>query len=153
MTIAAILNGKGRDVVRVAPADLVSTVVALLAEHRIGAVLVIDAEAPRLLTHARHILGIVSERDIVRALVQADGAGDVLDMTATQIMTEARYTIAPSATLADAALLMTERRVRHLPVLENDVLVGLVSIGDVVKGRLEQQANEVDSLRAYVVGA
>ncbi len=153
MTISAILNEKGRDIVRVTPADPVSTVVRRLGEHGIGAVLVIDAAAPRYDVQARHILGIVSERDVVRALARADGAGDVLDMTAAQIMTEARHTISPSATLADAALLMTERRVRHLPVLENDVMVGLVSIGDVVKGRLEQQANEVSSLRAYVVGA
>ncbi len=153
MTISTILNEKGRDIVRVAPTDLVSTVVACLTEHRIGAVLVIDAAAPRVNVQARHILGIVSERDIVRMLARADGAGDVLDMTAAQIMTEARYTISPSASLADAAILMTERRVRHLPVLENEVMVGLVSIGDVVKGRLEQQANEVNSLRAYVVGA
>ena len=153
MTISAILNEKGRDIVRVVPTDTVSTVVARLAEHRIGAVLVIDAAAPRYNVQARHILGIVSERDIVRAMARADGAGDVLDMTAAQIMTEARYTISPSASLADAAILMTDRRVRHLPVLENEVMIGLVSIGDVVKGRLEQQANEVSSLRAYVVGA
>ncbi len=153
MTISTILNEKGRDIVRVAPTDLVSTVVTCLAEHRIGAVLVIDAAAPRYNVQARHILGIVSERDIVRTMARADGAGDVMDMTAAQIMTEARYTISPSASLADAAILMTERRVRHLPVLENEVMVGVVSIGDVVKGRLEQQANEVNSLRAYVVGA
>ena len=153
MTISSILNEKGRDIVRVTPTDPVSTVVATLGRHGIGAVLVIDAAAPRTNVQARHILGIVSERDIVRALAKADGAGDVLDMTAAQIMTEARYTIAPGASLADAAILMTDRRVRHLPVIENDVMVGLVSIGDVVKGRLEQQANEVNSLRAYVVGA
>ena len=153
MTISSILNEKGRDIVRVTPTDPVSAVVATLNRHGIGAALVIDAAAPQTGVQARHILGIVSERDIVRALARADGAGDVLDMTAAQIMTEARYTIAPGASLADAAILMTERRVRHLPVIENDVMVGLVSIGDVVKGRLEQQANEVSSLRAYVVGA
>lgn len=153
MTIAAILNSKGRDIVRVAPMAHVSEVVARLTEHRIGAVLVIDAGAPSYDARSPHILGIVSERDIVRALSKADSAGDVLDMTASQIMTEARYTIAPSDSLADAAALMTERRVRHLPVLENDSLVGMVSIGDVVKARMEQQGNEVDSLKAYVVGA
>ena len=153
MTISTILNEKGHDIVRVTPNDQISTVVRRLGEHRIGAVLVIDAAAPRYNVQARHILGIVSERDIVRALSRADSAGDVLDMTAAQIMTEARYAISPSASLAEAAVLMTDRRVRHLPVLENDVMVGLVSIGDVVKGRLEQQDNEVNSLRAYVVGA
>ena len=139
MTISAILNEKGRDIVRVVPTDPISTVVRRLGEHGIGAVLVIDAAAPRFNVQARHILGIVSERDIVRALARADGAGDVLDMTAAQIMTEARYTVAPSASLAEAAVRMTDRRVRHLPGLENAVMGGLVS--------------EVNSLRAYVVGA
>ncbi len=153
MTIARILNGKGRDVVRVTPTAPVSEVVARLADHRIGAVLVLEAGAPALDPNVAHILGIVSERDIVRALAGRSAAGEVLAMTAAQIMTEARYTIALSASVADAAELMTERRVRHLPVLENDVLVGMVSIGDVVKARLEQQASEVSSLMAYVGGA
>jgi len=152
MTIAAILNTKGRDIVRVAPDAHVSEVVACLAEHRIGAVLVLDAAAPRFNARSVQILGIVSERDIVRALTRAHAAGDVLDMNASQIMTEARHTVSPSASLSDAATLMTERRVRHLPVLENDVLVGMVSIGDVVKARLEQYSCEVDSLKAYVGG-
>lgn len=152
MTIAAILNTKGRDIVRIAPMAPVSEVVALLAERRIGAVLVIDAVAPLHNTMSHDIAGILSERDIVRALGKAHSGGDVLDMTASQLMTEARYTVSPNATLAEAAALMTERRVRHLPVIENDILVGLVSIGDVVKARLEQQTNEVESLKAYVVG-
>ncbi len=79
--------------------------------------------------------------------------GDVLDMAASQVMTEVRSTIGLSADLADAALMMTERRVRHLPVLEHEVLVGMVSIGDVVKARMVQQASEVESLKAYVGGA
>ena len=152
MTIAAILVAKGRDVVRIAPMASVSEVVALLVEHRIGAVLVIDPAAPLHNTMSQDIAGILSERDIVGALGRSQSAGDVLDMTASQLMTEARYTVSPNATLAEAAALMTERRVRHLPVVENDILVGMVSIGDVVKARLEQQTNEVDSLKAYVAG-
>ncbi|MGI4959289.1 MAG: CBS domain-containing protein [Janthinobacterium lividum] len=153
MTIAAILNVKGRAIVRIDPMAHVSEVVALLGEHRIGAVLVVDAAAERSNTQMQDILGIVSERDIIRAIGTSSFAGDVLDMTVSQIMTEARYTIALSASLADAAVLMTQRRVRHLPVIENDTLVGMISIGDVVKARLEQQASEMDSMTAYVSGA
>ena len=89
MTIARILNGKGRDVVRVTPTAPVSEVVARLADHRIGAVLVLEAGAPALDPNVAHILGIVSERDIVRALAGRSAAGEVLAMTAAQIMTEA----------------------------------------------------------------
>ena len=163
MTIESILNGKGRTVVSVPPTASVSAVVATLRQHGIGAVLVLDPAASRFDIRDRHILGIVSERDIIRALADAHAAGahaagahaagDVLDMTASQIMTEVRSTISLSADLADAALMMTERRVRHLPVLEHEVLVGMVSIGDVVKARMVQQASEVESLKAYVGGA
>ncbi len=158
MTIESILNGKGRTVVSVPPTASVSAVVATLRQHGIGAVLVLDPAASRFDIRDRHILGIVSERDIIRALADAHAAGahadsDVLDMVASQVMTEVRSTIGLSADLADAALMMTERRVRHLPVLEHEVLVGMVSIGDVVKARMVQQASEVESLKAYVGGA
>ena len=153
MTIETILNSKGRTVVSVAPNASISEVVATLRRHGVGAVLVLDPVASRFDIRERHILGIVSERDVVRALAEVHAAGDVLDMTASQVMTEVRSTIGLSATLADAALMMTERRVRHLPVLEHEVLVGLVSIGDVVKARMVQQAHEVESLKAYVGGA
>jgi CBS domain-containing protein len=153
MTIAAVLNIKGRAVVRIDPMAHVSEIVALLDEHRIGAVLVVDPAAERSNTQMQDILGIVSERDIIRAMGNTRFAGDVLDMTVSQIMTEARYTITLSASLLDAAILMTRRRVRHLPVFENDILVGMVSIGDVVKAQLEQQANKMDSMTAYVGGA
>lgn len=150
MTIAAILNGKGRDIVRVTPTAHVSEVVARLAEHRIGAVLVIEGGAPRFNARSAHILGIVSERDIVRSLAR-DGAA-TLGMTAAQLMTSALVTVTPVTTVEEAMALMSANRVRHLPVLLDGALAGLVSIGDIVKTRLEQQAHEVDSLRAYVSG-
>ena len=153
MTIAGILNEKGRNVVRVTPSTTVSQIVARLREYGIGAVLVVDPAAPRFDVRDHHIVGIISERDVIRALSVSASAGDVLDMSASQIMTEVRSTISLAASLADAAMLMTERRVRHLPVLDNEILVGMVSIGDVVKARLMQQANEVESLKAYVGGA
>lgn len=143
MTIAAILRHKGHEIVSVSPASRISDVAARLAEKHIGAVLVRDA--------AHQLLGIVSERDIVLSLAR-DGAA-CLDMTAAQLMTRVLHTVIPATTTAEAMALMTTSRVRHLPVLEHDELVGLVSIGDVVKAQLDEQAQEVDSLKAYVSGS
>ena len=86
----------------------------------------------------------------MRALAR-DGEA-ALDQRANALMTEIRWTIAPDGTIADAMRIMTDHRVRHLPVMEDGALVGVVSIGDIVKARLEQQAHEVESLRAYVGG-
>ena len=143
MTVAAILRHKGHEITSVAPTIKVSQLTATLAEQRIGAVLVRDA--------AGQMLGIVSERDIVRSLAR-DGAA-CLEMTAAQLMTRVLHTVTP-ATATDAAMgMMTASRVRHLPVLDGDTLVGMISIGDVVKAQLDAQAQEVDSLRAYVSGS
>jgi CBS domain-containing protein len=114
-----------------------------LAEHRIGAVLVVD--------RAEQLLGIVSERDIVRCLA-ANGAR-TLEMTAGQLMTRALQVAHPGTTVAEAMSMMTLGRFRHLPVMDNEVLVGLISIGDVVKARIMEQEDEVDSLKAYVAGS
>jgi CBS domain-containing protein len=143
MTVAAILKHKGHQVTTVAPTVSVSEVAEVLATHRIGAVLVMD--------RAEQLLGIVSERDIVRSLA-ANGAR-TLEMTAGQLMTRALQTAAPTITVEQAMQMMTEGRFRHLPVVDDDRVVGLISIGDVVKARIMQQAHEVDSLRAYVAGA
>ena len=142
MTVACILKSKGADVAHVSPSDSIATVSALLAARRIGAVLVLDA--------AGQLLGIVSERDIVRILAREGAA--TLGMTAAQLMTSSLVTVTPGTTVAEAMTLMSANRVRHLPVLQDGALAGLVSIGDIVKTRLEQQAHEVDSLRAYVSG-
>jgi len=143
MSVAAILKHKGHDIASVAPTAKVSEIVRTLSERRIGAVLVRDA--------AGQLMGIVSERDIVRCLAR-DGAA-VLDMTAAQLMTSNLHTVTPAASYADAMTRMTQSRVRHLPVLDHGELVGLISIGDVVFARLEEQAGEVDSLKAYVAGS
>ena len=115
----------------------------MLAERRIGAVLVRDA--------TDQLLGIVSERDIVRCLAREGAA--TLDMTAAQLMTSALHTVALTTTVEAAMSRMTASRVRHLPVLDGDDLVGMISIGDVVAELLAQQAQEVDSLKAYVAGS
>ncbi len=143
MTIAAILRHKGTDIAAVAPTARITEVTATLAERRIGAVLVRDA--------ASQLLGIVSERDIVRCLARSGAA--CLDMTAAQLMTSQLHTVPPTTGTGEALALMTASRIRHLPVIEDANLVGLVSIGDVVKAQLDNQAQEVDSLRAYVAGS
>jgi CBS domain-containing protein len=143
MSVAAILKHKGHDVASVAPTARVPEIVQTLAERRIGAVLVRDA--------ASQLMGIVSERDIVRGRARAGPAG--VDMTAAQLMTSNLHTVTPAASVADAMTMMTQSRVRHLPVLDHGGLVGLISIGDVVFARLEEQAGEVDSLKAYVAGS
>jgi len=143
MTIAAILKHKGHDVAHVAPTATIAEVVQQLASRRIGAVLVLDA--------ADQLLGIVSERDIVGSL--AEHGRRTLEMTAAQLMTRDLHTATMATTVPQATEMMTNERFRHLPVLENGRLVGIVSIGDIVKARLSQQEQEVDSLKAYVAGA
>jgi CBS domain-containing protein len=141
-TVAAILKHKGYQVTTIEPTATIARVVEVLAEHRIGAVLVID--------RADQLLGIVSERDIVRCLA-ANGL-HTMEMTAGQLMTRALHLARPETSVAEAMTMMTIGRFRHLPVMDRDVLVGLISIGDVVKARIMEQESEVDSLKAYVAG-
>jgi CBS domain-containing protein len=143
MTVAAILKHKGRHIVTVAPTATIAEVSQTLAEKRIGAVLVQDS--------AEQLLGIVSERDIVRSLA-ANGAR-TLEMTAGQLMTRALRTAAPHTTVAEAMHEMTIGRFRHMPVLDRGALIGVISIGDVVKARIMQQDHEVESLKTYVAGS
>jgi CBS domain-containing protein len=118
-------------------------VAELLSERRIGAALVMDL--------ADQMLGIVSERDIVRCLA-ANGIR-TLEMTAGQLMTRAVQVAHPETTVAEAMRMMTAGRFRHLPVLDHDTLIGLISIGDVVKARIMEQDTAVESLTAYVAGS
>ncbi|MBV8614785.1 MAG: CBS domain-containing protein [Acetobacteraceae bacterium] len=143
MTVAAILRHKGREVFTIHPSATAMEVADVLLQKGIGAVLVVD--------EARQLLGVVSERDIVRSL-SANGAA-TLEMTAGQLMTRALQTASPQTTIIEAMRKMTAGRFRHVPVLDNGELVGLVSIGDVVKARIMQQEEEVDSLKAYIAGA
>lgn len=142
MTVAAILKHKGYAVVTVDPRATIAEVTEVLSERRLGAVLVMD--------QSEHLLGIVSERDIVHSLGQ-HGAR-TLEMTAEQLMTRNLRTATPATSVGEAMEIMTAGRFRHLPVVEHGALIGLVSIGDVVKARIMQQAHEVDSLKAYVAG-
>ena len=142
MTVAAMLRHKGHEVASVRPTERSAEVAEQLSRRRIGAVVVLDA--------AQQLLGIVSERDIVHAI--ASNGARALEMTAGQLMTRALRTATPETTVGQAMALMTEGRFRHLPVLRHGELVGIVSIGDVVRARMMQQDHEVDSLRAYVAG-
>ena len=143
MTVAAILRHKGHEIASVSPTTKIAHVTCVLAEWRIGAVLVRDA--------AGQLMGILSERDIVRCLAREGAA--CLEMTAAQLMTRVLHTVTASTTTDAAMGLMTNGRVRHLPVLDGDALVGMISIGDVVKAQLDEQAQEMDSLKAYVSGS
>jgi CBS domain-containing protein len=143
MTVAAILKHKGYQVLSVNPTATIADVVDLLSRKRIGAVVVIDA--------ADQLLGIVSERDVMHSLA-ANGAR-TLEMSAGQLMTRVLHTVTPQTTEVEAMTMMTASRVRHLPVIEHGALIGMISIGDVVKARIMQQDQEVDSLKAYVAGA
>jgi CBS domain-containing protein len=142
-TVSMILKHKGYQVSTVDPTARVADVAQLLSDRRIGAVLVMD--------QADQMLGIVSERDIVRCL--AANGSRTLEMTAGQLMTRAVQMAYPDTTVAEAMRIMTAGRFRHLPVVERDTLVGLISIGDVVKARIMEQDAAVESLTAYVAGS
>lgn len=142
MTIASILRTKGTDVVSVRADVTVQDVVELLHRHRIGAVLVLDGDS---------VVGVVSERDIIRCLHEK-GAG-ILDATARDIMTAPVVAVAPNDSVDQAMALITERRVRHLPVLHDGRLIGLVSIGDLVKRRIEMAEFEAGALKQYITAS
>ena len=141
MSVASIVAGRG-PVIRVSADSPVRAIVALLHVHRIGAVLVMDGE---------EIRGIVSERDIAAGLHTLGAA--ILDTAAVEIMSAPVLTVAPQATVAEAMSVMTNRRIRHLPVVENEQLLGLVSIGDLVKQRIEDAEQEALLLKDYIATA
>lgn len=141
MTVAAILRHKAGPTATVTAAMTLADVATLLAERRIGAVPVTDGST---------LDGIVSERDIVQCLARHGAAA--LDLPVSEAMSRSVQTATPATTVGQAMAVMTAGRFRHLPVMEDGRMIGIVSIGDVVKALLDQQANEVESLRAYVAG-
>lgn len=142
MTVAAILNSKGPEVVTVRPDQTLESAAQRMTERRIGSALVMDGD---------EVAGILSERDIVRAVAQHGVAA--LGMPVGAAMTREVVFGAPGDTVDKVLALMTERRIRHLPVKDRGRLVGLVSIGDVVKKRIEDVEQEAEGLRAFVHGA
>lgn len=143
MNVEAILKAKGRQVATIAPDATIADAVRQLHTVGIGA-LVVSPDSNRL-------DGILSERDIVHAL--ADRGTALLDMRVAELMTRRVVTCAPTDTIAELMGEMTRRRIRHLPVVDRGHLVGLVSIGDVVKNRLEEMEFETTSLRQFIAGA
>lgn len=143
VSIASILDRKGHEVATVTAHQSVAEVVAALREKDIGA-LVVVADTGR-------VVGIVSERDVVRRV--ATVGGDVLDLRVEDVMTAPVHTCTPAATIDELMEEMTERRIRHLPVCEGERLVGIVSIGDVVKERFEELRTQARQLEDYVAGS
>jgi CBS domain-containing protein len=140
MQVRFILREKGREVVTIASDATISEAARLLARRRIGAVVVRDRDGT--------IAGILSERDIVRAV--ADDSVAALGQTVGSHMTRAISTCSESDTVENIMEQMTRGRFRHVPVVNNDQLCGIISIGDVVKSRIEETVREAESLREYI---
>jgi CBS domain-containing protein len=139
MRIADVLRGKGDAVVTIAPDATVAELLAGLADHNIGAMVVAAPDG---------VKGIVSERDVVRQL-HAHGAS-LLSQPVEKIMTSMLSTCSKEDTVDSLTALMTENRVRHVPVLEGGKLIGIVSIGDVVKTRMQELESEHQQLQSYI---
>jgi CBS domain-containing protein len=143
MTVSIILAGKGRDVVTIEPSASLASAVGLLAEKRIGAALILGAD--------RRIIGILSERDIVRAL--AERGANALAEPVSQTMTRKVSTCNENETVCNIMERMTDGKFRHVPVVDQGRLVGIVSIGDVVKHRLYEMESESAAMRDYILTA
>ncbi len=141
MTVAHILKQKGGGIIAVTEDQTILEVLNVLAENRIGAVMV--------LTDKGKIAGVLSERDIVRALPSA--GGKLRDQKVSSIMTNKVITCADSDSIETVMGVMTENRIRHLPVMSGGKLVGVISIGDVVKQRIAETQQEAEALKQYIV--
>ena len=141
MSITTILNRKGANVTTVGADEPLTDAVALLTQEGIGALVVLDGE---------RIAGILSERDIVRRLAQEGSSA--LERRVAELMSRDVTTCPPDAAVDDVMATMTNHRIRHLPVVDEGRLVGIVSIGDVVKHRMDELEIETESLQEYVLG-
>lgn len=139
MKISGILARKGSSVVTTDPSVSVTQFLRLLAQHQIGAVVVVSGKRP---------VGIISERDVVLRLAEAGASA--LEEPISQLMSTDLITCAPEDALEDIAMLMTERRIRHLPVLVDGEMAGIVSIGDVVAARLRELEQTQAQLESYI---
>lgn len=139
MRIADVLRNKGASVATITPETSVSGLLTELSVHNIGAMVVVSPDG---------VIGIVSERDVVRALKER--GADLLRLPVSEIMTTFVATCTPTDTVDSLSALMTAKRVRHIPVMENGRLAGIVSIGDVVKIRMEELETQQEQLQAYI---
>ena len=140
MTVESILKHKGSDVVVVGPEDSLEATASLLHSRKIGAVIVKAADGG--------VVGVLSERDIVRGIAQ--GGGTCLARPVKDFMTGKVVSCRLHDSVIEVMALMTDRRIRHLPVIESGKLVGMISIGDVVKRRIDEALMEADELRRYI---
>lgn len=139
MTIARLIAGRDQRIVRCSPQETVRDAAERLADNRIGAMPVLDDKG---------VIGIFSERDLLYCI--AEHGSDALDMLVGEVMTAPPITAEPNSTVRDAFEVMTLRRIRHLPVLDGGRLVAFVSIGDLVKHRLELVEHEAQAMREYI---
>lgn len=139
MTVARVIEGRNAAVYSCEAATTVRDAIAMLAERRIGALPVLSGGA---------VVGIFSERDVIYQL-QGQGPA-VLDRTVGEVMTAPAVTVGPDTDVMAALALMTRRRVRHLPVVRDGVMIGFVSIGDLVKFRIDRIESEAEAMRAYI---
>ena len=142
MTVQAILADKGREVATISAHATVSEAVSQLGERRIGALPVVDGE---------RVVGIISERDVIYCL--KDHGAEILDWPVSRLMSAPAITVDPTTPVLNALALITQKRIRHLPVVSNGRLVGIVSIGDLVKYRIERIEQEAAAMRAYIQSA
>jgi CBS domain-containing protein len=142
MNIQAILGDKGTEVATIAADATLSDAVRILGERRIGALPVVDGD---------RVAGIISERDVIYFL--KDHGAEVLDWAVSRVMTSPAITVDPSTEVLSALALITQRRVRHLPVVSGGRLIGIVSIGDLVKHRIERIEYEAQAMREYIQSA
>lgn len=149
MTVRSILENKGRDVVVIRPDDTLSHAIAILAQYKIGAIVACD--------EAGHIKGILSERDVVRAVatmqLQESGQDAVGKRPVSEFMTTKVQVCREHHTINQVMEIMTHNRFRHMPVEENGKLAGIISIGDVVKRRIEDVEREAEEIRTYIATA
>jgi CBS domain-containing protein len=143
MTVKAILEQKGHDVFTMGPNEKLSNAIRVLAEQRIGALVITNGD--------RQIVGILSERDIVRCLAK-EGA-EALDHTVRAVMTPKVKICNENHTVSEVMEIMTKHRFRHLPVEKNGQLDGIISIGDVVKRRIDDAVRESEEIKAYIATA
>ena len=139
MTVSNILQHKGSDVVSVSANCSLQEAATILATKRIGAIMVLSGD---------EIEGVLSERDLVRGI--ADGGGDCLKDTVASVMTPSVITCSPSDTIKTVTNTMSSKRIRHLPVVEDGKLVGMISIGDVVKAKIAKAELEAEALKTYI---
>ena len=140
--VRQLLQGKGSQIWSVAPDDSVFSALELMAEKNVGALVVMEGD---------RLAGIFSERDYARKIILLGRASR--DTAVREVMSERVVTVGPETTVADCMVAMTEHRIRHLPVVEGDRLVGVISIGDVVKAIMSEQSFLIDQLQNYIQGA